>query len=104
MQEMAWNGRCSPCSLSHRGGVGPRLGFASWPNWLDGFIGEFLNLADQEALLVRELVVLRPVFEELGQESQKSVPIVDEDSLHLHRFVWVGDEYLFRSAHSPLEW
>lgn len=90
-----------PCSLSHRGRVGPRLGFPSSSAPVDGLFGKEFNLAHQEALLIRELVVIRPVFQEFGQESQKSVSIVDENSLHRHRFVRVGDEYLLRSAHSP---
>jgi hypothetical protein len=89
-----------PCSLSHRGCVGPRLGL-SRPAPINGLFGKEFNLAHQEALLVRELVVICSIFQEFGQESQKPVSIVDENSLHRHRFVRVGDEYLFLSAHSP---
>lgn len=57
------------------------MGFSSAPAPVHGLFGKEFNLAHQEALLVRELVVICPVFQELGQKPQQSVPIVDENPL-----------------------
>lgn len=58
------------------------------------FLGQKFDLADQEALLVGELVIVGAVFQKFGQESKESVAIVDKNPLDGHRFVRIGHEYL----------
>jgi hypothetical protein len=43
---------------------------------------KLLNLADQEALLVYELLVLCAVVQERRQEAEQLVPIANQDPLH----------------------
>ena len=61
---------------------------------LDGRRWQHLDLPNQEALLVDELVVVRPFCKELRQEFQELLPIVDQNLLNGYRLVRVGDEDL----------
>jgi hypothetical protein len=53
-----------------------------------------LNLPDQEAFLVDELLVLGPVLEERGQEPQELLAVAHQYLLHRERLVWIGDKHL----------
>jgi hypothetical protein len=39
-------------------------------------------LPNQKALLISELVIVCPVFQEFGKEFEEPLPIVDQDPLH----------------------
>lgn len=101
-QKTTWSLRSSGPALdlhsSHRSGVGPRLRLAARPTSVDGLLGQQFDLSHQETLLVRELVVVRSVLQKFRQESQQSVAVVDEDSLHSHRFVRIGHKHLYRQS------
>lgn len=54
---------------------------------IDGRQG--LDLPYQKTFLIRELIIIRPVFEKPGQEGQEPIAVVDQYSLHCRRFVRV---------------
>lgn len=60
----------------------------------DGLLGQQLDLAHQEALLVGELVVIGTILKESGEEFQQAIPVVDQNPLHGHRFVRICDKDL----------
>jgi hypothetical protein len=66
----------------------------SRPCRLHRLVRQHLNLPDQKALLVRELLVVSAVVEERRQELEQLFAVVDEDLLHGDGFVGVGDKYL----------
>lgn len=61
---------------------------------INRLIRQELDLAQQETLLVIELVVLRAILEEPRQEFQQPLAVVDEKTLHLHGLVRIRNEYL----------
>lgn len=77
-----------------RSSIVPRVGFPGGAAWINRLPRQKFNLADQETLLISELIVIRSIFKEFGQKPQQSVPIVDEYPLDGHGFVWVGDKHL----------
>ena len=50
----------------------------------DGLLGQQLNLAHQEALLIGKLVVIGTILKEFGEEFQQAIPVVDQNPLHGH--------------------
>lgn len=87
-----------PDSQSCNGrGIGARSGIASLPrspSWLDGLVGQKLDLAHQETLLVRELIIFGAILQELGQKFQETLPVVDENALHGHGFIGIRHKHL----------
>lgn len=53
-----------------------------------------LNLSDQEAFFVRELVIVCPIVQERRQEPEQPVPVVDQDLLHGQRLVRICNKHL----------
>ena len=66
--------------------------------WLNRRWRQRLDLPNQETLLVRKLIVFRPVFQEPGQEVEKALSVVDEDALDGYRFVRVRYKHLFSTS------
>lgn len=62
--------------------------------WGNGLRGHLLDLPDQKALLVDELLVFRAVFEECGEKAEKLFAVADENLLHCQGLVGVRYEYL----------
>ena len=53
-----------------------------------------LNLPDQKAFFVSELVVIGSIFKKSGEKVEKSLAVIDEDSLHSGRLVRVCNKNL----------
>lgn len=68
------------------------------PRRINRLIREKLDLPHQEALLVRELVVLGAVPEEVRQELQQTSTVFDQDMLDRDGFVGIGHKDLLVSG------
>jgi hypothetical protein len=83
-----------PC-LSNRPWLLRRSYGILYRRWWDrGLRGQLLNLPYQEALLVDELLVLRPVLQESRQETQELLTVANQNLLNCMRLVRIRDEDL----------
>lgn len=53
-----------------------------------------LNLPNEKALFVCELVIVGSILQEFWQKVQESLPVVHEDPLHSYGFMGVCNEHL----------